>query len=224
MQIFISFYILLVSFSLLLTSRQRKVSSKVFILLSLLLFIFYTIVIGLRDFDMQGDTRNYLAMFHQAENDFSGLISSRIEYGFVLLLKGLSLIDLSERQFIFSVAVLQSCLWFVALKKYFTKPVFLLLSTLIFISMFFFYNLGSNVLRQGLAMPFLILAMHYLFKGHKFRFVAMSVLSFLFHKTTLGIILIMYIVFSLKIKTTTWLAILALTTLFSITNTNRIKH
>ncbi|MGL6382081.1 EpsG family protein [Aeromonas caviae] len=218
MQVFVPYY-LVICFSLLFVFANKKtVSSDVANVLTIILFVFFVIVIGFRDFDMVGDTRNYIQMFNQVENDFSGLISSRIEPGFVLFLKLFSLIGLSERQFIFSVAVFQSGLWCFVLRKYIGKPVNLLIGTFIFISMFFFYNLGSNVIRQGIAIPFLILSVHYLLKGEKTKFIVMALPAFLFHKTTLGIILIVYLVHLLKLKTSFWLVVLAVVTLFSITN------
>lgn len=218
MQIFLPYYIILCFLLVCFFLNIKKINQKVSVVLSIVLFLFYLLIIGFRDFDMLGDTRTYLGMYEQVRNDFWGLISSRVEPGFVLLLKFFSILGLTERQFIFSVAILQSVLWFFALKKYFCSPVSLLIGTLIFISMFFFYNLGSNVIRQGLALPFLILALHYVVRKENVMVVIMSLLAFSFHKTTLGIILIVYLVIFMKLSPLFWLVVLAVVTLASITN------
>lgn len=218
MQIFLPYYITLCFLLICFFLNIKKINQQVSVALTIVLFSFYLLIIGFRDFDMLGDTRTYLGMYEQVRNDFSGVISSRIEPGFVLLLKFFSILGLTERQFIFSVAILQSVLWFFALKKYFCSPVNLLIGTLIFISMFFFYNLGANVIRQGLAIPFLILALHYIVKKENVMVVIMSLLAFSFHKTTLGILLIVYLVNLMKLNTLFWLAVLVVVTLASITN------
>ncbi|GKR48357.1 hypothetical protein KAM474_17750 [Aeromonas caviae] len=220
MQLFIPYYALLCLSVASLYQNSKKFNWATSYLFVSKLFLFYVVVVSLRDFDMLGDTRAYLGMFSQVRDGFFDLISTRIEPGFVLLLNFFSLLDLTDRQFLFAIATFQVSLWFFALKTYFAKPATLLLSVFIFISMFFYYNLGANVLRQALAIPFLILAFHYIFKGELLKLIMVALLAATLHKTTIGIIIIVFFVTKLNFKITTSLAIMLIITFLSASGIN----
>lgn len=183
MHLFIPFYLILCFSLILLVHKKNNLKRNVAISVSIFFFIFYLLVIGLREFDIEGDTRVYLSMFHDIIANLP--IEERIEPGFRLLLKFFSLIGLSDRQFLFSLSLLQTLLFFLAFQSYLRDSRSLLVGSLFFSSMFCFYSFGANVLRQGLAIPFIILFCNNLFCGGKVRFrLVYSILAISFHYTS----------------------------------------
>lgn len=215
MELFSPFYLLLsliISFSFL---KEKKLSSGMTNLFLISFFSIFLISIGFRDVNYSGDTQTYLRMFEKFKD---GLYDGgRLEFGFVFLFKFFSLLDLSERLFIFSVAFIQVSFWFILVKNIFIdsnkKKI---IAALLIISSFFVYNLGANVLRQGLAIPLILLSLYYALNKRYYTSFVFLFLAISFHKTSIVFLFAYLIVLMLNIKVRYYVLILLITTVLSV--------
>lgn len=199
MQLFIPFYILIVLSILLTQCKLHKLSNSSVNLLIISILLIFFISVGSRPFDFQGDTGTYLWMFQSISN---GLYDgSRLEIGFLWLLKGLTFLDLTERGFLVFISAFQSILWFSLIKYSFSgcnKK--LVISTLLIVSSFFVYNLGGNVLRQGIAIPIALLSIQFLIRKRILWSIIFSLIAMSFHKTSIVMILSYFTAQTLNFK------------------------
>lgn len=202
-QIFIPYYVLLSLSLCSILHSNYNISRFSASFISLVLFLFYIVVVSLRDFDMVGDTATYVRYFLYLDTS----IPQKVEQGFVVLLKLLSYLGMSPRQYLLSICIIHSVLWFLALRKFIFCNSAFLICIFTLVSMFFYYNLGSNLIRQGLAMPFLILSIFYLLERRYFVVIFFSVCALVLHQATFFMILVAFTVIQLRFNVTTWLVI-----------------
>jgi hypothetical protein len=194
MQAFLPFYLALCFFVIL--TYAKKNGSYIYgltvqSLCSLLLMTFFVILVSLRGHDHPGDTQTYLDLFNYLSKFeiIGGNKEFRIEKGFLYFTYILSRLSSNDYLFLFSNAILQVLLWYVSFRLWVPSR-YLLLSTLVFVSLFASYNLGTNVLRQGIAIPLSFIAMWLLFNRKFLLGFIVLIIATLFHKSTLIVFLI----------------------------------
>ena len=189
MQLLLPFYLVLSVITVILYTQNNDVDrykQGVKNLFSFILLLFFVIIVGSRSFDHPGDTGNYLQLFRTLGNTdlFVTINEFRIEKGFLLLTSILGELIFDERFFLLSVAILQAILWYICFYKW-VESRNVLLSILIFISLFASYNLGLNVLRQGIAIPLSFIGLKFLFDRKVTAGFIIILLAALFHKSVL---------------------------------------
>jgi hypothetical protein len=158
---------------------SNKIYNKLLIIVSILFILFY----GFRAINIGTDTGNYFYQFINYDS---------LDYGNGIIMyyiyKTLHLLHLPYQSFL----LLMSCLFVgvLALSIYKNGKIFGSNTLLIFfglISLFYFQSLGINVMRQGVSLSFLLLAItnYQLFKDKKWRWVLPIMLSVLFHFTSI---------------------------------------
>lgn len=122
-----------------------------------------TFILGTRAFDYTTDTDRYVYLITQfiGGEDIASL-QTRLEYGFLLLLHFFSIIFLDVRLTLFAMSVTFVSLWILAFFIW-RKDISLFFCVVLFASLFTTYNLGANILRQGISLPLALIALHFLF-------------------------------------------------------------
>jgi hypothetical protein len=155
-----------------------------------------------RGFTHQGDTETYLRVFNNITYTTYENMNElfRLEYGFLLLTKLLNEANLNSRAYLFTIALIQVVLWVLCYKSYLDKQK-LLLAIFLFISFFVSYNLGSNVMRQGIAIPISFLGMRLYFLKKYNLAILCFVIAYSFHHTSLLITIAVLLSYpSIRIK------------------------
>ena len=187
MQLFIPFYLVLCIITTCLyakKSNNQQYSVQIKNYFSFALFIFFIFIVSSRSFTHPGDTKTYLSVFRylQQFDLYSSEIDMRLEAGFLYLTQFIGKIYPNERFYLFSISIVESSLWYACFRVWLKKND-VLLATLIFISFFASYNLGANVLRQGIAMPIAFIGLKYLLNRRILLGVLTISIGMLFHKT-----------------------------------------
>ena len=227
MQLSLLFYlpVSLISILYIFSLRNNK-NTLQFIFPSLLCLSFFLIIIATRSLEHPGDTQTYLKLFNDISgfNDFSYIFKFRIEPLFLLTLDFFSIFTDSHRVVLFLLSMIFVILWYV-LFLLCLKGEKVFICVFIFISLFCSYNLGANIIRQGIALPIVYMSVVFLFKGKNLLSFILLCVGLLFHK---GVILV-YIsaLISKHIKKTTFLHltffILSICSLIGIFNSELIK-
>ena len=168
-------------------SQYIKISCLFFILISFLSLYYY------RDYNIGTDTLNYVPIFEDifiANNLVEYSIEYSIEIGFSVVVYFLSLFS-KDHFFIF---VCLTAIIYINLIAAFYK--YQLSSTLFFTSLFcifpiYFYSF--NILRQAIALSFVVLAVSFLLKNKNKQFLFFTLLAFLFHYSSVFVVLFYFI-------------------------------
>lgn len=179
----IPFYTLI--FALLFFSFYKKATILIPINIFFML-LFYIIVVVTRPFDL-GDTQNYLDLFHTLRDSGLDFTRFRSENGFLLLTFALSSF-ISDRGYLLAICLFQTFLWLYFFRRNLDNNSFQI-CVFFFISFFASYTLGTNVLRQGIAIPMVLIGVSFLFNNKKPAFIVFSLFAFLFHSSSLLIVL-----------------------------------
>jgi hypothetical protein len=218
MSIFLPYYILINAIVIVVTTNKVKPSKYVRILFSIIVLSFYTLVIGTRDFNHPGDTDKYLYIFQLVltQGFLESILELRVEKGFVFLVHLISMVTDSPRTFLLLVSSAQSILWLFFLNLWSKKyKLDLLVCCSLLISMFFFYNLGANVIRQGFAIPLSFIGLFYFFSSRNVLGTLFFILAFSFHSSSL-ILLVAYLLTIKKVKYEYYLILLLIISALSI--------
>ncbi len=208
MQIIIPYYILTSIFIIIIETNYKKINlskNSLYFLYSTPLLIFFSFT-SFREYTVGTDTENYLYFLSKVINSDGLTIfsTSRFEFLFILISYIASFFE-SERFYLVFISLIQTIAFFFAIKLWSKNPA---ISFLFFCSLFVSYNLGTNILRQGLAIPFALISINYLIEKRIKSFLVFSVISFFFHHTSIIIIIFSFLcINNLKIKNyiTFWL-------------------
>jgi len=212
MQIFIPYYISFFILYMFISARKIKLSfgtANVFLFLFLFLFV---ILVGSRDFDLKGDTQTYLRVYYNIKHSID---VGRLEKGFVFLLKMLSFIELTNRQLLYALASLQAFIWYFFIVYFFKDNRKKILFVMLLASSFFIYNTGTNVLRQGFAIPLALLSMAFYINKKWFLSLLFLGIATSFHMTAAIIPLTYLLSQKLKFNLTFYFVILIVFTISS---------
>ena len=201
----------------------KKLPDKFNNYMVILYFTLITILFSLRDIRIGTDTGTYLRLFHEfSELNVIGLGLDALnsDIGFILFIKLISVFG--QEYFLFFCALLYIYpIFFILLKIKCDYKLFFILCVF---SMFFFLSLGINIMRQGIALSFMILGIYFDTVSKKKQFVFFSLLACSFHSSVI-LILILYMLtkrfLGLKIVSTIFIIAVFLS-LFGITLINRL--
>ncbi|QWB99438.1 EpsG family protein [Mycoplasmatota bacterium] len=198
---------------------KRKISKIVYWFLIFLIYI--TISVILIQNPLTNDMLRYVRILENSRNTsfFLSLKSTRFEIGFSSYLWVLSRI--STNQYVFMLTSL-AIIYFTLLKGL-TKILgnkHIILVLFGYMSLFVFWNMISNILRQGMAISFVILAFSCLLKKEYKKFIFYSIISFLFHSSA-AIIFPFIILLKFKIKMKYYLLAYVSAAILMFTGMNR---
>ena len=167
--------------------RVVKFIFSIFILFSFVSLYYY------REYSIGADTLNYITIFQnifEVDNVFDYSIDSNIEIGFSFIVYFLGLFN-EDPFFIF--AALTTLIYINLIYSIFRYKLSftLFFSSLFCIFQIYFYSF--NLLRQMLAISFLILAVSFLLDNKNKRFFVYSFLAFIFHYSSIFIFLFYYL-------------------------------
>ena len=165
-----------------------------FILLLVFLSLYYY-----RDYSIGTDTLNYIPIFQDifnSNNIIKYSLENNIEIGFSVIVYLLSFVS-EDYLFIFS-----SLTSIIYINLIFSIYRYKLSYTLFFCSLFcvfqmYFYSF--NILRQAIAISFVILAISYLINDNNRRFVLCCFLAFIFHYSSI-FVFIFYFIYKLRYR------------------------
>ena len=143
------------------------------------------IFIGLRDFSIGTDTLNYVTIYKYipAFGDYlthfdAGFRGNRMEMGFFILLSVFKSLSISAHLMLVLVSFLSLIVLAYAYKK--IAPNYYLAIYVYTVSIFFF-SLEYNILRQGIATSFVVLALHFLIDKRKLLYLFFVAVGASFH-------------------------------------------
>lgn len=172
--------------------KKNEVSSKISNKLLFITSIAFIVLFGFRDTDIGTDTNAYLFMFNEYVS-FSFETSILLYYIF-------DIFHVFDFQFQFFL-IIMSALFIGILAVSINRNSRIIESNpfmifFIFISLFYFQSLGINVIKQGVSISFLLLAMvnYQLLKNKRFLWIFPCILSILFHFTSVFAILIYFLI------------------------------
>ena len=181
-------------FNFLIIKNGKRFSNKFTNSIILFYFSIIAIVFSMRDVTIGTDTGNYLYIFAQvSEMDIIGLGWEVLnkDAGFILLIKMVSILGDSFLLLLLACSLLY--LWpimYILINTKCDGKIFIVLSI---VSMFFFLSLGINVIRQGIALSFMALAIYFNTKNLNYKFLFSVIISCLFHGSAL-IVLLLFLV------------------------------
>ncbi|MDO7488043.1 EpsG family protein [Peribacillus frigoritolerans] len=177
------------------------------ILIGMILFSLSCIWIGLRDIDVFPDTMVYYNVYDQVSQlnlkDSFELI--KYEKIFVFLQWLFANIGIPVKLFILIIYIIFLGTFAIALKKIFKQNLIFIL--FIYINYPFFISLGGNIIRHGLSLSFLLLAIATLIEksGKSKKYYLYLILTGLFHYSAIPIVVIMFLFNFNKTKVSTTL-------------------
>lgn len=187
----ITFVLCLLSTSLACRAKSKLIR-VVFSTIAIALPVFLA---GLRDITVGTDTTNYVNIYNEAsyysESSVLYYIASgpdTIEPFFLIYNYVCSLFCNSYNDyFVVSYFIIITPIYVLAFKnRNLVNPI---MSMLIFL--FIFYNESLNLMRQYMALPFILLSMYYVINASKVKSLLFAIIAFLFHNSSV-IVLIIY--------------------------------
>lgn len=150
--------------------------------LAVLVFISFSLIFGIRPFDIGTDTENYVIMYNAEEQGVALYDSSQIEPIFLFITKVLSYFLSVEGYFI---AI--SMLIFLPIAYYIYKEhsEHVAIVTFFLFSLFTSYSLGINIIRNGLAVGMLFMSLTCYRSRNILLCCLFLTLAFLFHSSSL---------------------------------------
>jgi len=197
MHIYIINLILIISLYLILFKTDKiKNPKKTF---CILIFIIFSLIQGLRSFNIGNDTSNYVKFFEISKGmsvtDIIFMKQWSIEPGYGLLMKICASINFTPQMFLLVVAIIINGGLMYFIYRYSDNP---LISVIIFMGVEFF-TLSFTALRQMIAVIILLNSYKYIEKENLIKFVFMVILATTFHKTAI-IFLLIYLFRNIKIN------------------------
>lgn len=180
-------------------TRSRGAQRNIIILLALLI---PALVATYRGFSVGADTQNYYDRYHQfiSADGLKAMIAVLDTEFFFIAGCFVAKIIGGYRLVFFSYSFLTLLFSFLALYKY-RRYVCVWLGYALFL--FFFYQASLNIMRQILAVAYILYCTTFLLDGHKKKFFVLAALSVLFHLTAIiaaGAIYLIYLISSLPDK------------------------
>lgn len=183
-----------------------KNNKRIEVLFLTIIFLFFTIILAIfianRDVTVGEDTLNYITLYQEIIDNSDSAINELI---FIFLSKFTELFN-SSYQLLFFLISFISILTYISF-IYLSFSVFnfednskiMILTILVFgLSLFsiFYWNTQLNIIRSGLAIPFLFISLYFAYLRNKKNFIIFYILSILSHTSTiifLPFILLLYI-------------------------------
>lgn len=199
--------------------RANKVNSldAMYVVVHSLLFVIFSVTFfGFRDSGLGSDTE----MYERYYNELSGLtfldaiFYNRFEPGFSLYTYILSAFENVSVYFV-GVALFQAVLFMWAAGKMFDRKLYVLF-LLALLSLPFYINLSVNIIRQGLAMPLVLLATLCLINNERGKFVTYIIVASIFHYSALIFIMLLFLYrqrWPLKLYIFSWLCVVVFSAL-----------
>lgn len=149
-------------------------------------FIFFVLVAGLRYKIGQPDWNNYYDLYSIV--DRGGNIPGGFELGYLFLNKVLSALSDEPQLLFLSTSVFSTIILFVFLNKVLDKQFIYLALTIYVVSLYF--NLNMYVIRQQIAISFIMLAILFYYEDKKPLTFLMLIVASTFHQTSLIFLLL----------------------------------
>lgn len=193
----LAIYILFGTFilKLLIGQKQRFIRNDRNILLTLIIFLI--LFAGTRGRKVGVDTSNYYNFFYipatRVENYFD--IFTRLKTDFLFeVLMSLTVWMNHYNSVLISIAIVLNVCLYVFVRKFtnFGKDGSSLILFLTLASSFSFMNLEINIMRNALAFGFILISINYAIKEDYKTCFILLVIAFLFHRTTLIIVVVMF--------------------------------
>lgn len=176
----IAFFYSLLSFSDI--NRQFKMLKPFEYVLVLLVFIMFSILFGVRPFDIGTDTSNYVTIYNSEEQGVALYDSSHVEPIFLFITKVFSYFLSVEGYFIaISMLIFMPISYYIykVHREHFAVVTFYLFS------LFTAYSLGMNIIRNGLAVGMLFMSLICYRSRNTFACYLFLILAYLFHSSSL---------------------------------------
>lgn len=197
MYIYIINLILIISLYLIVFKIDKIKNSKKIFCISV--FILFSLIQGLRSFNIGNDTRNYVGFFELSKGisliDIILMKQWSIEPGYGILMKICASMNFTPQIFLLTVAVIINGGLMYYIYKYSDNP---FVSVIIFMGVEFF-TLSFTALRQMMAVIILLNSYTYIDKKKPIKFVLMVLLAASIHKTAL-IFLPVYLLKNVKVN------------------------
>ncbi|WP_299176610.1 EpsG family protein [uncultured Chryseobacterium sp.] len=178
---------------------KRKHYNSISRFVTLLLFIIIAFLFGFRDLDVGSDTEMYKWQFITYSNIDFGI---QVIFKYVIVL--VHIFTNNYEYFLFTISLLYIFIIFWSINVFLDDfdSNFLLIA-FSFISLFFFVALGINIVRQGVSLALVLLAISYYFKNSKniISWLLPFILAIGFHTTTVVILLLFIIILLMKKST-----------------------
>lgn len=185
--------------------------------ISVLLLLFFLLFVSSRSPHHPGDTEVYLKLFdYLSKLDFLQIPDGfRVESGFLILTHIISKISTSQKFYMSAIALIQVTLWYFCFNIWLERRN-VLIAIVIFCSLFVSYNLGGNVLRQGIALPIAFISLKLFFEKKIYIGFMFMLFASLFHSSVF-IIMACWVVSIKKLDIKFYLIIFFIITVSSIT-------
>jgi hypothetical protein len=182
---------------------------------AMIMITFLVLVVGTRSISHGSDTVRYAELFSSFMSwNGNTTMGLRLESGFTFFAKWLSLIFGDIQTVIFFFALMFGMAWLLTFYVW-RRGSSVFFCTFLFISLFYTYNLGGNIIRQGIAIPLGILSMYFMFVGRRYLSVVFFLVGLSFHSSALVLFISAVIVNTYNSKRLFYLA-LAICTMVSI--------
>ncbi|MET3035646.1 EpsG family protein [Chryseobacterium sp. NRRL B-14859] len=175
---------------------KKKHYNNISRFITLVLFIIIAFLFGFRGIDIGSDTGMYRWLFiTHSETDFGS------QFGFKYLVFLISFFSDNYQYFLLAISILYLIIIFWSINVFLEdfESNFLLIA-FAFVSLFFFIALGINIIRQGVSLALVLLAISYYFKNKKntISWLLPFILAVGFHTTTVVILLLFLIIVLIK--------------------------
>lgn len=176
--------------------EKNKMISRIFEIIGILL---PCILAALRDYSIGTDIRVYVNSLFQNAKSFSSFISYYranivvVDFLYLLITYVCSKLCTDIGLLFFVLELLVIVPIYLALKRKFGNSNSLLMGMLLFF--LFFYNQSYNMIRQGIAISFVILGLSYLDNDQKKHFFICLLISYMFHSSAI-IVFVLYLLYS----------------------------
>lgn len=155
---------------------KKEKNEKINLIFGIVIALCYSFVFGYRDYSVGSDTMMYVEQFR-----YNTLRDAK-DLGFSILIEIFRNIT-NERGFFIGVALLYNLSMVLLFYIWDKSKTYLMYFT--FTSFFFFESFGINVIRSGLAVPFLLFSIILILKGKKIKAYLMTALGVSFHGSVL---------------------------------------
>ncbi|OOE91662.1 hypothetical protein BZG76_09720 [Salinivibrio sp. AR647] len=185
--------------------------------ISICFLLFFVLFVSSRSPQHPGDTEVYLRLFdYLSKFDLFNIPDNfRVESGFLLLTHIISRISSSHSVYMLVIALTQVVLWYFCFNIWVARRN-VLIAVVIFCSLFTSYNLGGNVLRQGIALPIAIISLKLLLERKVYAGLLLLLFASFFHKSVF-IILACWIVSIERLEVKFYFLTFGIITVLSLT-------
>jgi len=160
----------------------------------------FLLIFGLRSFDVGIDNTVYLYFFSNksiVQNDF----------GFDILTRFLRLVT-NDRGYLFTIASIYMITFLLFITNWSIHKKVIVYLFFMYVSLFFFKNMGMNVIRQGIANMIFLLAIMFFEKNKKILAIALFALAFSFQATVIIPIFVWFTVKFINFRTSIYILVI----------------